>query len=243
MSFLPGWFPGALSRKPIVINRIGNSTSFKNPGESGHSWSGAISAADYPRLVVVCFTARRNGTDDTSTSFSSCSIAGVGSTLLGQCELRDALDRPRTGTCCMVAASLTANVSGNLNVSFSPDVNHVIYHAFEVTGHSGDPVMTISSGRAQTQNLSQNVASGAAIIGMSSTTGPAAAPTNSTWTGLPSENELETRFQGTVGDNLCSLSTNWDVDLPPASPNTLTVTLSVYGDAISHRALTAQFKA
>lgn len=242
MSFLPGWFPGALSRKPIVITRIGNSTSFENPGVSSHSWSGAIAAKDYPRLVIVCFTARRNGTDDTSTSFRSCSIAGVAATLLGQCELRDGLDRPRTGTCCMVSASLAANVSGNLNVSFSPDVNHVIYHALEVTGSSGSPIMTISSGRAQTQNLSQDVASGSAIIGMSSTTGPAAAPTASTWTGLPSGNEIETRFQGPVGDNLCTLSTNWDVDLPPASPNTLTVTLSVYGAAISHRALTAQFR-
>lgn len=242
MSFLPGWFPGALSRKPVVITRIGNNTSFKNPGESGHSWSGAIAAKDYPRLVVVCFTARRNGTDDTSTSFRSCSIAGVSAALLGECELRDALDRPRLGTCCMVSASLGANVSGNLNVSFSPDVNHVIYHAFEVTGSNGDPVMTISSGRAQTQSLNQNVASGAGVIGMSSTAGPAGAPTASTWTGLPSGNETETSFQGPVGTNLCTLSTNWDEDLPLASPKTLSVTVSVYGAAISHRALTAQFR-
>lgn len=242
MSFLPGWFPGALSRKPIVINRIGNSTSFKNPGESGHSWSGAIAAKDYPRLVVVCFTARRNGTDDTSTSFSSCSIAGVSATLLGQCELRDATSNPRTGTCCMVSASLAANVSGNLNASFSPNVNHVIYHAFEVTGSSGAPVMTISSGRSQTQNLSQDVTSGAAIIGISATTSTSASATASTWTGLPADNEIETQFQGSEGNNRCTLSTNWDVEFPPESPKTLSVTVNNYPNAVAHRALTAQFR-
>lgn len=243
MSFLPGWFPGALSRKPVVITRIGNNTSFKNPGESGHSWSGAIAAKDYPRLVIVCFTARRNGTSGTSTSFGSCSIAGVPAALLGECELRDATSSsPRTGTCCMVSASLAANVSGNLNVSFSPDVNHVIYHAFEVTGSNGDPVMTISSGRAQTQSLNQDVAAGAGIIGLSATTSTTASATASTWSGLPSGNELETQFQGPDGSNLCTLSSNWDVDLPPASPKTLSVAVNNYPNAVAHRALTAQFR-
>lgn len=243
MSFLPGWFPGAVSRKPIVIARIGNNTSFQNPGVSGHSWSGAIAAKDYPRLVVVCFTARRAGTDDTTTFFGSCSIAGVAATLLGECELRSSSPfGPRTGTCCMVSASLAANISGNLNVSFSPSVNQVIYHAFEVTGSSGDPLMTISSERAQTQNLSQDVASGAAIIGLSATTSTSASETASTWTGLPSGNEIETQFASPVGNNRCTLSTNWDVELPPASPKTLSVAVSNFPDAVAHRALTAQFR-
>lgn len=242
MSFLPGWFPGALSRKPVVIARIGNNTSFQNPGVSGHSWSGAIAAKDYPRLVVVCFTARRIETAGTTTFFGSCSIAGVAATLLGQCELRSASPSvPRMGTCCMVSASLAANISGNLNVSFSPNVNQVIYHAFEVTGSFGDPKMTISSASAQNQVLDQDAGAGSAIIGISSTAGPAAAPSTSTWVGLPSGNELETAHVPGGASARLTLSTNWDTDFPSAMPKEISVSCDTYGSAIAHGALTAQF--
>lgn len=242
MSFLPGWFPGgALSVLKVRVERVHTPLARTFGGEALQSftWSAVSFGETADDRIIACAVSARNRASDTAPSISNCSIGGGAATVH---QVRQDTADARAGTLAIVWRLVPSGSSGNISFSFSDWTTILLAHAFAVYGASGAPDVVMTPNRAQTQNVSQNTAKGAGIIGLSGVVSNTVIVPVSSWSGLG--NILTSQATTGASPFRGYINTGFESELESSeTPRSMIATASTWGNPAGHNAITAQFKA
>jgi hypothetical protein len=187
MSFLPGWFPGALGSLRVRIDRRDEEVfQFTSPIPDRVSWTGADfgpAADDRIIAVALCAVGPISSLFPTP-NITSATIGGISATVAAHVAIQD------IGRLAVIYAAVPSGTSGNVVINFNISVGCVVEFLYRITGAAITPFATTSAGPVNTATdptvleLDQTVVPGAGIIGIASIYHNQSSTGSFTWTGL-----------------------------------------------------------